>query len=426
MWNASSYFQPALKPSRTIVTSFTPRKPSIATNEGIGSENDAYEEGDWVLNLSHDAVSSTVSCALSNGEIQIYDQERLHPVASYCIPRITNRGSSATVLANELAYGSPGSHLLLAACSDGRIVVWDWRQSPNSGSQLHSSIPAGQAALTLSMGYSGALVAVGSDKEQVHFFDLRYGGNPVGSYTDAHTLEVTQVRFVDLSSSTLVSAGEDGLACLFDTRQATEETAMQTVLNVRAPVRRIGFCGNNRQDLYVLTGNETASIWDLNTSTCKRDFGYALRHDLGQAIHSQSPAPMDYLVDAKWDGGSNELQLVAGTADGNTALFRLTEDFQRAAWQPCHALVRGHRGVVRAWAPLSSSILLTAGEDARLCEWNRMGLHAHSAPSSQMPTATTDAATQFSTTPRNPVVGGGGPVRRANQRQRNKTATDPY
>ena len=69
--------QQILSPSRTVVTSFTPRRPGNAASP--------FADGDWVLCLTSSTVANgsaaTLSCALSNGFVQVYDQESLHQVA---------------------------------------------------------------------------------------------------------------------------------------------------------------------------------------------------------------------------------------------------------------------------------------------------------------------------------------------------------
>mmetsp|Transcript_26347 Transcript_26347/g.72407 ORF Transcript_26347/g.72407 Transcript_26347/m.72407 type:complete len:211 (+) Transcript_26347:79-711(+) len=81
---------------------------------------------------------------------------------------------------------------------------------------------------------------------------------------------------------------------------------------------------------------------------------------------SSSLPPMEYLVDCSWDSGRQKLSLLAGSSRGDGAVFDVGEQ----EVTPLHYLRGGHRGVIRAWSsnPVRSSFL-TAGEDARLCEW---------------------------------------------------------
>jgi hypothetical protein len=98
-----------------------------------------------------------------------------------------------------------------------------------------------------------------------------------------------------------------------------------------------------------------------------------LSHLIG--ANGNSIAPIEYLVDCHWDAPRQELLLLAGSANGDAGVFRVGEQDISLA----HHLRGGHRGVLRAWNPLSTNVFATVGEDARLCEWNRLGKQIHSA-----------------------------------------------
>jgi WD40 repeat protein len=406
----------SLSPSRTVVTSFTPRRPSLSDSVT------AFEEGDWVLCTTACQESGIFSCALSNGDVQVYDQARLHRVHTF-------QGSSsndATII-NDLICGP--RHTIVTAGSDSQIVVWDLRQGTAA---LRTSIPAGQSALSVSVGFDGYLAAVASNKARIHFYDLRSCApsgkqNLLGSYVDSHTDEITQVHF-QLGTSLLLSGAEDGLACIFDTTQPTEEMAVKSVMNVGTPLRHVGFCGADSSSVYCLTGSETASLWNWDSAVCRQDFGgNLLRERLAQPTFgsnsSSNKLAVDYLVDAHWDAQSQELLMMTGSATGDAALFRLTER-SPTNFELCHVLTSGHRGVVRAWSPLSSSTLITAGEDARLCEWNRLGVQAQQAPAVSTPAGSSgmNSSTWVGRSVA-PAAGGGGPVRPP---KRNKQWAQPY
>jgi WD40 repeat protein len=435
----------SLSPSRTVVTSFTPRKPSLPDNSVTPAPAPAaaaFEEGDWVLRTTADTASVTVSCALSNGEVQVYDQSRLHRVHTFQGRNDIGTNTNTAVI-NDLICGP--QHTIVTAGSDSQIIVWDLRQGTAA---LRTSIPAGQSALSVSVGFDGYLAAVASNKAQIHFMDLRQapggggggGGrsgtnnsanNVLGSYVDSHTDEVTQVHFQP-GTSVLLSGAEDGLACIFDTTQPTEEMALKSVMNVGTPLRHVGFCGASLDSIYCLTGSETASLWHWDSAVCQQDFGgNLLRERLVQPFGNK--LAIDYLVDAHWDVQSQELLMMTGSATGDAALFRLTE--RSPNFEPCHALTNGHRGVVRSWSPLSSSsVLITAGEDARLCEWNRLGPQAEQqAPAGTVSTPSAsssgldmdmnmNSSTSFSRSLA-PTPGGGGPVR---PQKRQKQSAHPY
>lgn len=504
-----------LTPRRTVVTSFTPRRSTNAPGYANGSHHhhlhgtagappsacavvednfhNAFEEGDWALALAAPSAAkgggggATLSCALSNGDIQVYDQERLHQIATY------SNGNGALV--TDLVYGrdtsaadgtssSTSSSVLVATGADGTLTGYDLRQSPSSSggsgaaAAVRCRIPTGQSALSVSLGFDGCIAAVAASKGRIHFFDLRNagcssGGPPaagsgiLGSYVDSHTDDVVSVEFNPSNPSLLLSGGGDGLACLFDTTQPTEESAIKSVVNVGTPLRKAGFCGGGHNaTVWCLTGSESASLWDSETAACIQDFGLGLREQLSQSLGGGAGGganhrQLDYLIDAYWLTDSQELLLSAGNASGDAALFRLLtsqasafqyqhqqnntsqQHQQLLQWEPCHWMAGGHRGVVRSTCHLSQSIVVTGGEDARLCEWNRLGHQAHSAAAAaaaaaagsgtattiSAPTATALNVPSPRGSPRGkvstsvlPASRGGGPVRR----QRNRPSHAPY
>ena len=116
-----------LSPSRTIITSFTPRRTRVTTT--TTTTMTPYEEGDWVLCLTTDNGSGggyntnnnnnntttttgsdnpeSLACALSNGEVQVYDTQRLHLVRSFqhYVPTSTSSSTTSSTRITDLHYG---------------------------------------------------------------------------------------------------------------------------------------------------------------------------------------------------------------------------------------------------------------------------------------------------------------------------------
>jgi WD40 repeat protein len=414
-----------ITPSRTVVTSFNPRTTAASQSQAAATTSEDYfERGDWVLRATA-CPNQWVSCALSNGEIQVYDQERLHLQQTYKVDN-HNQTHLITDLVGDCSSSNP--HTLAATSSDGTLTLFDIRQ-PIPTFQL--KLPrAEEKALSVSIGYDGSLAAVGSSKARAHFFDLR-GRALLGTYSQAHTDEVTQVRFQPLSgfgtttttSSILVSAAEDGLACVFDTSQATEEAALKNILTVQSPIRQVGFFGPQSEAIYCLTGSESLKLWHLEDTTCRKDYGPQFRHDLGQlwgANSSAASTPMEYLVNCHWDISRQELLLLAGSSNGDAGVFKVMEQDVTLS----HRLSGGHRGVIRSWSSLSTNVFVTVGEDARLCEWNRLGRQMHAANSLSTKNAAPVVQTNRFSSPLQPAATnvGGGRLRK----QRNRMSASPY
>lgn len=427
----------SILPSRTVVTSFHPK-----------SHN--FEEGDWVLCLATCHALRSISLAVSNGEVQVYDPARLQRVSTYQT-RGAQHGASASCVTDLLYHSSSsetstspldGPHtqhndppLLWVTNQSGYVQLYDLRQQCQAAG---ARVPFSSPAWTLSIGHNGTIAAVAGNRK-IHFLDVRSlshhhrqqehakqqhpEASPwLGCYRDSHSDHVTCLRFV--SESTLLSGGEDGLTALFDTSRPNEPEALQHMWNVGSPVRKAGIMTDaaNRASLppaasttvWCLTGNETLSLWKPEPNIV-RDFP-ALRQDLNARLselsstHPSTLPVMEYLIDAHCDP-RNGLLLAAGNAQGDVAVFRLPSangDTTHDSWTPSHLLAGGHRGVVRGLVHYSESVMMSVGEDARLCEWNRMS--ASSLPTFEGVRSPAMAAV------------GGGPARR----QRGRPNLGPY
>jgi WD40 repeat protein len=331
---------PSLTPFRTVITNFEARS--------VSGDN-AYEEGVWVLFAC--SSEQWLSCALTNGDVKLYDKERLEPIHTY---------TNGHHLITDLQSGS-GPNMLIVSGMNGQVALYDVRQS--SKPALTFVLPKSEAALSVSLGYDGALAAIGGAKAHVHFFDVRGGGVLLGSYRDSHTEEVTKVRFQSKLSPLLVSGSEDGLSCIFDTSQPSEDAALKSVLNVQTPLREVGFFGPSLEGVYCLTGSETMSVWHHDSAQRICDFGLDLRTQLSQV---SGGTPMEYLVNCYWDDSQEQLSLLAGNHSGDGGMFKV--DAGSISIQ--HLLLGGHRGDIRSWCTLAPGTFATVGEDARLCEWN--------------------------------------------------------
>ena len=369
----------SLSPSRKIVTNFASRSSSSGVQ-------DVYEEGVWVLNTC--SGTSWLACALSNGNLHVYDHERLQPLHTYDAPHGDNQITDLS---------SDSFNALITSSKNGSVCLFDIRQTTPA---LKFEIPRNEEALSVDLGYGGALAAVGSSKAQIHFFDIRAGGKLMGSYVDAHTDEVTRVRFQPSAegnsgetTSLLVSASEDGLACIFDSSQPSEEAALQGVLNVQAPLRSVGFFGPTYEGIYCLTGSESLSVWHHDTAQRICDFGLNLRNDLSEL----ASVPVDYLVDCFWNAPKQQLSLLTGNHAGDGAVFQV----EAGKITPLCKLQNGHRGDIRSWCHMTSGdVFATVGEDARLCEWNRAGGVSPSAtPKSAAPARRQKSKTKGSSNP---------------------------
>ena len=424
-----------LSPCLTVVASFTPRQPPATNTTTTNNNNNEqyFEDGDWVLCVNASPDSSIISCALSNGDIQIYDPQYLQLTRT--LPKVHHEGSMITDLTDA---GLQHPHLLVSSGTDGRVCLMDLRQPPQNSTSMVCVMPRtvshGEQALSSSLGYDGTLVAVGTNKAGIHFFDVRQPQQqPVGSYVNSHTDDVTRVRFHQNNNALVVTGSEDGLVCVFDTTQPSEEAALTSVMNVQASLRQVDFCGPQLEGIVCRTGSETLSVWNWQSGQCWANYE-----------NLRSTGGVDYLVHAQWDPTRMELNLLSGSNNGDARYSSL--DLSSSHHQnlndrqpspptitTSHYLKGGHRGVVREWCPVvlpgsaASPKLITVGEDARICEWDLSNATTAASTGANsnvlVGQSTTIAQTQQQLSSRN-MKRGGGPTQRRRQTNKNKEA--PY
>lgn len=374
-------------PTRTVVTSFAAVLTPSASN--------CYDEGHYVLHMANSKSKSSnplLSCALSDQSVLTYDRETLKKVHSV---QKCHSGPISDLCFSQIGNNSnPQVPMVVTSGLDGTVKIFDLRMNASQNGNgvaraaLEMKVPDNEA-LSVSIGYDGALAAVGGSKGNIHFFDLRnvssHNGtstNPLGTYVDAHTEEVTKVRFQNVvgadgyeTTSLLVSAGEDGLACIHDTSQPSEETALKSVLNVQSPLRDVNFFGPSLEGIYCLTGSETMSVWHHDSAQRMSDYG-----DVRNMLSINSGIEINYLVGCHWNG--NELNLLAGNAQGDCAMFNVAANSITAK----QVLKRGHKSCIRAFVSSSPhNYIITGGEDSRLCEWNLMNKSSVSIEAGKVP-----------------------------------------
>ena len=418
-----------LAPSRTIIASFAADHPQQHAQQASAQPPlNQYDDGLYILHVASGpcgsaipsaAASTPISCALSDQSVQTYDQ------STHALVHSIPRAHSGPI--TDLCHTTNEGSVVVTSGQDGYVRLFDLRQSAaatNKGiskAVAEMQLPRKEEALSVAIGYGGALAAVGGSRGLVHFFDLRSLGasdstsassspNLLGTYEDAHTEEVTKVRFQptpDLSggtTNTLVTASEDGLVCTFDTSKPNEEEALSSVLNVGTPLRDVGFFGPNGEGLYCLTGSETMSVWHHDSAQRICDFG-----DVRSQLGSSAGMNIDYLVACSWDG--NALSLLAGNSDGGAAIYRV----DAGSIALTHTLASGHKGCVRGFAVTRQRHWITGGEDARLCEWNLDGPQAAVSPAASSPPRVKAMVT-------NPSQRRGGPIKHT----RKKNSNAPY
>jgi hypothetical protein len=348
----------------------------------------------WVLDCALGA--SLLACSLSSGSVKAVDPATLR-VAFEAPVRSTPRaggGAAAPERICALQWMPSSPTMLLAACGSADGDAAAVGAPPPRAASAHlvdsrtgrveralplSTLAAEVGALgAVACSASGTLaVAMGAE---VLLLDLRRagGGGGAGSaaaagelpvverYSESHSDVVTGLQWHPALPSALLSGGEDGLLCAFDTAVPGEMDAIKSVLPVGSAVQHFGVFGAHGAHAHVATANGGFSLWNLGSAERLADYP-ALREEAAAG----GVGGWDYLVSARWDAGGDVVRLLAGGAGGELHLARVGRGGAALVDSMAGG---GHAAVVRAaaWAE-GGGTLYTGGEDGRLCAWGEGG-----------------------------------------------------
>lgn len=162
---------------------------------------------------------------------------------------------------------------------------------------------------------------------------------------------------------------------------------MLSICNTESPVRQLGFFGNGLEGIYGLSTVETATCWHFPSSQRIGEFA-SIREDFGA----------DYVIDC-WGSHSdpNGLFMAIGTHSGAAQVCSVDPSGLSQLWilpAATDSDSRGHCDTIRCSKTINqmangAGLLLTAGEDSKICMW-QLG-NSEQVPEPPTPVATTVA-----------------------------------
>ena len=314
------------------------------------------EKDDYVFDLALSSDEQRLWCSLSSMCLGVHDiSEELKRIT--CI-----KAHSGRINCIESSEDSP--HTLLSGADDGYLKCWDVR---TSCLEPAVSIKCKKEVSEASLGTADLIVAAATGTN-VSFYDMRCvrevpGGGKLGSdanvetscvgeYCDVHTDTINALKFHPLRRTELLSAGEDGLVCCYDTNVTSNTDSVLSIFNVECDVRTLGFFGPELEGVYYLSTIESASFWHLYS---------ALR--VVNLSGVRDTFQIDYLVDCVSAGTTGGVKLLAGTTDGVGVVLDIYPDRSQKLFE----LDGGHEDVIRCGVSLKGGGLITGGEDSKLC-----------------------------------------------------------
>jgi len=310
-------------------------------------------------------VGPLVAASTSDFTVGIFVYENLRHVGSI-------EGHSDVI--SGLQFSNKDPHLLFTGSLDGSVRCWDLRTECKAPCFSLRGTDRNKFT-SLSVSDNGVLIAAGTELEKVEkeneayvvFWDMRSGGC-LGSYSESHTDDITQVAFQPGLDHHLASGSTDGLVCVFDLRAASEDDAIFATFNTESSVSRLGWFGDS--NIYVTTHLESVHAWEVMESDillASKPLADASVNATGRG--SFSPLlKYDYVTDCFFDPLGNHILCVGGVkGSGDAAILCASKDsFHFLAPFPSI-----HTDSVRSCAvDWRRRQLITGGEDGRICLWD--------------------------------------------------------
>eukprot|EP00929_Paragymnodinium_shiwhaense_P119461 TRINITY_DN91365_c0_g1_i1.p1 TRINITY_DN91365_c0_g1~~TRINITY_DN91365_c0_g1_i1.p1 ORF type:complete len:396 (-),score=37.46 TRINITY_DN91365_c0_g1_i1:51-1238(-) len=330
----------------------------------------------YVFKLGCNCDGSALAAATSENSLCVLDPATL---------KVVRRLEGHTDAVEDLEFFQAAPSCLVSCSHDGSARVWDLRASEEAAS-VRSFPAASQEVYSCSVGRGDTALACAAS-EKIHLFDVGQGKR-LKVYKDMHCDVVNHVRFHPVDTTKLISGAEDNLVALIDTNVNSPSEAMLACIPNDECVRNFTLVGPNRDTLCCHSTTEDVRIWGLGQDDCgvkKAEFPGLRDHPLLTREESGG-----YVVQSFYDQPTQQVFLLAGAGNlGDLVLFRLTQSepmpvalFDRSqkasdrgsigvSLDGDGCLLTGHTDIVRSAISMPGGILITAGEDGRVCGWRQ-------------------------------------------------------
>lgn len=309
--------------------------------------------------FTRDSANKFLAAANSNHTVGLFDY------GACALKGIQNISAHKNVISG-VRFGKAELDLLFTSSFDGTVKCWDTRTNMKKAAQTFEGYGETNNVFTsFDISSNDRVLCAGTESLKqdcdIHilFWDRRQS-SLMGAYNQSHQDDVTQVCFHPNNVDSLATGSTDGLVCVFDIAQPTEDDALQLTLNSESSVARIGWCGEEQRNLFCLTHIDTLCVWD--TQNDGEDI--KILNDLKETLKGSDA--VEYLVDC-FDA-NNSLFVATGTHSGDIRLVDISGETPTVA----STLSGGHNSTVRVahWDSKTNS-LVTGGEDSCLCLWSK-------------------------------------------------------
>lgn len=308
---------------------------------------------------------SLVAVLCSNGSIRIYDKETLNTLREF---------NGYPGLLNGVKFAN-SCDSVYSASTDGTVKCWDARLASEKPVQLFKGYTS-NVFISFDINCNDHVICAGTEKvdddallvfwdARINSQDLSTGRDPLGTYSETHSDDITQVHFHPSNPNMVVSGSTDGLVNVFDINVDNEEDALVTTCNSVSSVSCIGWSGKDYKQIYCMTHDEGFCWWDLNHLDTDEPITRLNIQDVREIINVKE-GNLDYLIGGLYHEKMDKLFVIGGTNTGRIHLMNCTT----SGLTHVTTLQGGHAATVRSfcWNTQDDS-LLTGGEDAQLLLW---------------------------------------------------------
>ncbi|KAK3603888.1 hypothetical protein CHS0354_042898 [Potamilus streckersoni] len=284
---------------------------------------------------------------------------------------LANLASKGSIEGHEgvitgVSFGHEEPDLLYSSSLDKTVRCWDTRSDLKKAVQTFEGYEKTNNLFTsFDVNCNDWLLCAGMEAAAhsdtyLLFWDRRKG-EVMGYYSESHQDDVTQVSFHPTDPDRMATGSTDGLICIFDLTQSSEDDAILSTLNSQSSVAKIGWIGEKYTNIYCVTHTNTLHVWDAVE-------GDNVLEMIDIVEQLDKPSRIDYLVDCL-PYTSQEVYLVTGTYSGDIRLFEVNGTDK--ALQELSTLTGGHKSTIRCsiWNQ-NLQRLITGGEDSLLCMWS--------------------------------------------------------
>eukprot|EP00911_Craspedida_sp_UC1_P002412 UC1_evm2s1800 len=378
------------------------------------------DDPSYVLNLrAHPADPTKLAASSSDHSIKLYDAATMRTL------RIL-KGHRGLVTGLCFSRGDP--NMLWTSSMDRHIMCWDAR----SGRAVSTMrVPNRYSPLTMDVSCDDGLLAVGTELKQddawIFLWDPRVVGSggggagdasgrgggggvhtapPLAEFGEAHSDDIVEVRFANVTPGQLATCSTDGLVNIIDTSLLpTAEDAEDAIIithNTECSAARVGFFGPRDEYVFALTHMDALSLWHAQPFPEEAEASELITRfpDL-KAEMSSAGLETDYFIDCEYRADEERLYLLGGSNSGSAHISHVNVD----GVVPTLPLYGGHAATLRSlhWS-INSNFIVTGGEDSVLCLWAPEGseyamaatttatVGGASAASASSPSASSEAA----------------------------------